>query len=62
MDPADLSIAEAGTRLRSGDLTAVDWAKMNEELTKAEKKLDPEKLQDLTPATQALRRACDVLE
>jgi F0F1-type ATP synthase epsilon subunit len=48
--------------IEDGDLTASDWAKINKELTKAEKKLDPEKLQHLTPATQALRRACDALE
>ncbi|MBT8462754.1 MAG: hypothetical protein KJO44_09570 [Gemmatimonadetes bacterium] len=46
----------------AGDLTSSTWAKIEKELDKADRKLDPGKPQHLNPATQALRRACDVLE
>jgi outer membrane protein assembly factor BamB len=45
--------------IEDGDLTTSEWAKINKELGKAERKLNPNKLQHLTPASNALRRACD---
>lgn len=44
------------------ELTTEEWAKIDEELKKAERKLDPDKLDHLDPASNALRRACDVFE
>jgi hypothetical protein len=47
--------------IEDGDLSASDWADINKELKKAEKKLATGKLQHLQPAANAFRRACDVL-
>jgi outer membrane protein assembly factor BamB len=53
---------DAGSRaIQDGDLSPQDWVKIEEELTAAEEKLNPERLQDLTPAGQALQRACEML-
>lgn len=48
--------------IEDGDLTTMQWTELNRELGKAERKLDPDKLQHLTPASNALRRACAVFE
>ncbi|MDH3202069.1 MAG: hypothetical protein OEM15_14355 [Myxococcales bacterium] len=54
--------AAGPSAVEAGDLSSTAWAKVEKELDKADRKLDPGKPQDLNPATQALRRACDVLE
>jgi len=43
---------------QSGDLTAEEWAAVEKELQKVDKKLATGKLQHLDPATEALSRAC----
>jgi len=51
--------AAAPQAIEDGNLTASEWAKIDKELAKAERKLDPDKLQHLTPTSNALRRACN---
>jgi outer membrane protein assembly factor BamB len=58
----DQARAAGPTAVAAGDLTSADWARIEKELDKADRKLDPDKPQHLNPATQALRRACNVLE
>jgi outer membrane protein assembly factor BamB len=58
-DLIDQARGVAPKAIEDGDLTASQWARIDKELGKAERKLDPNKLQHLTPASNALRRACD---
>ena len=58
-DLIDQARGVAPKAIEDGDLTASQWARIDRELGKAERKLDPNKLQHLTPASNALRRACD---
>jgi len=58
-DLIDQARNAAPLAIESGDLSASQWQRIDKELAKAERKLDPEKLQHLTPATEALRGACD---
>jgi outer membrane protein assembly factor BamB len=48
--------------IEDGDLSASDWADIDKELKKAEKKLATGKLQHLQPAANAFRRACAGLD
>jgi outer membrane protein assembly factor BamB len=47
--------------IEDGDLSMQEWASIDEELTAAEQMLDPERLDDLVAASEALLRACDLL-
>lgn len=57
-DLIDQARSAAPKAIADGDLTARQWAKVDKKLTKAETKLNPEKLQHLNSASKALRKAC----
>ena len=58
----DQARAAGPAAVAAGDLSSGDWADIEKELDKADKKLDPDKPQHLNPVTQALRRACRVFD
>ncbi len=48
--------------IEDGDLSTQAWTPIDQELATAEGKLNPENLEDLIPSSQALVRACDMLD
>jgi len=54
--------AAAPRAIEEGDLSTQAWTPIEQELATAEGKLNPENLEDLTPSSQALVRACEMFE
>ena len=57
-DLIDQARSAGAQAIADGDFTAVQWAEVEKKLDKAETKLNPQKLQHLNPAANALGQAC----